>query len=50
MDLQSTDEQLTAAQKAHEGAKMSVDSLKAKLKAKIETSQRALKERQKAWC
>jgi phage shock protein A len=47
-DLASTEEQFAAAQKAHESAKMSVDSLKAKLKAKIETCQRALKERQKA--
>ena len=35
-DLASTQEQLTAAQKAHESAKMSVDTLKAKLKEKIE--------------
>jgi phage shock protein A len=48
MDLQSTTEQLTAAQTAHEGAKMSVDSLKTRLKAKIETIQKALKERQKS--
>jgi phage shock protein A len=48
LDLQSTDEQLTAAKSAHEGAKMSVDSLKARLKAKIETIQKALKERQKS--
>jgi phage shock protein A len=47
-DLASTQEQLAAASKAHEGAKLSVDTLKAKLKAKIETTQRALKERQKA--
>jgi phage shock protein A len=47
-DLTSTQEQLAAAGKAHESAKMSVDALKDKLKAKIETSQRALKERQKA--
>ena len=47
-DLASTNEQLAAAAKAHESAKMSVDALKAKLKDKIETSQRALKERQKA--
>ena len=47
-DLASTQEQLAAASKAHEGAKMSVDALKAKLKEKIETTQRALKERQKA--
>jgi phage shock protein A len=47
-DLTSTQEQLTAASKAHEGAKMSVDALKAKLKEKIETTQRALKERKKA--
>jgi transcriptional regulator with XRE-family HTH domain len=43
-----TQEQLAAASKAHEGAKMSVDTLKAKLKEKIETTQRALKERRKA--
>ena len=48
MDLASTEEQLAAAQKAHESAKMSVESLKPKLKEKIETCQRALKERQKA--
>lgn len=48
MDLQSTNEQLTAAQGAHEGAKISVESLKTRLKAKIETTQKALKERQKA--
>lgn len=47
-DLTSTEEQLAAAAKAHESAKMSVDTLKGKLKEKIETSQRALKERQKA--
>jgi predicted RNA-binding protein with RPS1 domain len=47
-DLGSTQEQLAAASKAHESAKMSVDTLKAKLKEKIEISQRALKERQKA--
>ena len=47
-DLASTQEQLAAAQKAHESAKLSVDTLKAKLKDKIETTQRALKERQKA--
>jgi len=47
-DLSSTQEQLAAASKAHEGAKLSVDTLKAKLKEKIETTQRALKERQKA--
>ena len=35
-------------QKAHESAKLSVDALKTKLKEKIEASQRALKERQKA--
>ena len=47
-DLAATQEHLTAAQKAHEGSKMSVESLKAKLQAKIETCQKALKERQKA--
>jgi phage shock protein A len=47
-DLASTEEQWAAAQKAHESAKLSVDSLKDKLKTKIETCQRALKERQKA--
>jgi phage shock protein A len=47
-DLGSTSEQLAAAEKAHESAKLSVDTLKARLKQKIETSQRALKERQKA--
>ena len=48
MDLQSTDEQLAAARNAHENSKLSVEALKARLKAKIETTQRALKERQKA--
>jgi hypothetical protein len=47
-DLGSTQEQLKAAQNAHESAKISVESLKSKLQAKIETSQRALKERKKA--
>jgi phage shock protein A len=47
-DLTSTQEQLASATKAHESAKLSVDTLKAKLKEKIETTQRALKERQKA--
>ena len=48
MDLATTEEQLATAQKAHESSQMSVESLKQKLKEKIETSQRALKERQKA--
>jgi phage shock protein A len=48
MDLKSTEEQLAAAANAHESAKMSVEALKAKLKTKIETCQKALKERQKA--
>jgi phage shock protein A len=47
-DLASTQEQLGAAQNAHESAKLSVDTLKSRLKEKIEVSQRALKERQKA--
>jgi phage shock protein A len=47
-DLASTEEQFAAAAKAHDTAKMSVDALKDKLKTKIETCQRALKERQKA--
>jgi phage shock protein A len=47
-DLQSTAEQLVAAQKAHEASQLSVDALKAKLKTKIEACQKALKERQKA--
>jgi len=47
-DLTSTQEQLAAAGKAHEAAKISVDALKSKLKERIETSQRALKERRKA--
>jgi phage shock protein A len=47
-DLASTADQLTAAQKAHETSKLSVDALKAKLKERIEMSQRAMKERQKA--
>lgn len=48
VDLASTMEQLTSAAHAHESAKISVESLKTKLKAKIEASQRALKEREKA--
>lgn len=48
MDLQATEEQLATAQKAHDSSQMSVDSLKQRLKEKIETTQRALKERQKA--
>ena len=48
MDLRAPRSSSLSAQSAHEGAQMSVDTLKAKLKEKIETSQRALKERQKA--
>jgi phage shock protein A len=48
LDLSSTTEQLVSAQKAHESSQLSVETLKDKLKAKIETSQRALKEREKA--
>ncbi|MGE0704525.1 MAG: PspA/IM30 family protein [Vicinamibacterales bacterium] len=47
-DLLSTEEQLASAQKAHDSAKVSVDALKSKLQTRIETSQRALKERRKA--
>lgn len=47
-DLASTEQQLAAAQNAHESAKISVEALKTKLKAKIETSQKALRERKKA--
>jgi phage shock protein A len=47
-DLTSTEEQLAAAQKAHESARISVDALKTKLKERIESAQRAMKERQKA--
>ena len=47
-DLNSTQEQLSAATKAHETSKLSVDALKGKLKERIEASQRALKERRKA--
>jgi len=47
-DLASTEQQLTAARNAHEGAKISVEALKLKLKEKIETSQKALRERRKA--
>ena len=47
-DLASTQEQLVAAKNAHESAKISVEALKTKLKEKIETSQKALRERQKA--
>jgi phage shock protein A len=48
IDLASTEEQWGTAQHAHESAQMSVETLKTKLKEKIETSQRALKERRKA--
>jgi len=48
IDLAATEEQWTTAQRAHESAQISVDTLKVKLKEKIETCQRALKERQKA--
>ena len=48
VDLASTEDQLKAAQTAHESSKMSVEALKGKLQAKIETCQRALKERKKA--
>jgi phage shock protein A len=48
VDLASTEDQLTAAKHAHESASVSVESLKTKLKAKIETCQRALKEHQKS--
>ena len=47
-DLASTQDQLTSAVQAHESAKLSVDVLKTKLKEKIDASQRAMKERQKA--
>jgi len=47
-DLTSTEEQAAAAQKAHESAKLSVESLKTKLQAKIETCQKALREHRKA--
>ena len=47
-DLQSTEEQLAAATRAHEASQMSVEALKTKLKAKIETAQRAVKEHQKS--
>lgn len=47
-DLAATQEQLAAASHAHDSAKLSVDTLKKKLQDKIETTQRALKERQKA--
>jgi phage shock protein A len=47
-DLQSTDEQLVSASKAHEASQASVEALKVKLKQKIETSQRAIREHQKA--
>ena len=48
VDLAATESQLAAAKNAHDSASVSVESLKAKLKAKIETCQRALKERQKS--
>ena len=48
LDLSATEEQLTAAQHAHDSAQLSVETLKGKLKDKIELTQRALKERQKA--
>lgn len=48
MDLAATEEQWASAQKAHQSAQLSVDMLKQRLKEKIETCQRALKERKKA--
>jgi len=48
IDLASTEEQLTAAKNAHDSASVSVEALKTKLKAKIDTIQKALKERQKS--
>jgi phage shock protein A len=48
VDLASTEEQWASAQRAHESAQLSVETLKTKLKEKIEMSQRAMKERQKA--
>ncbi len=48
MDLKSTEEQLLAAKNAHDSAKISVEALQARLRAKIETCQKALKERQKS--
>ena len=48
VDLAATEEQWASAQRAHETAQMSVETLKGKLKERIEASQRALKERQKA--
>lgn len=48
LDLKSTEEQLAAARSAHDSAKLSVESLRDKLRAKIETCQKALKERHKA--
>jgi phage shock protein A len=48
VDLASTQDQLKAATQAHESASVSVESLKTKLKAKIETCQKALKERRKS--
>ncbi len=48
VDLASTQDQLAAATHAHDSASVSVEALKTKLKAKIETCQKALKERQKS--
>ena len=48
VDLESTQAQLLAASNAHDSASVSVEALKTKLKAKIETCQKALKERQKS--
>ena len=48
VDLAATQDQLAAATSAHDSASVSVESLKTKLKAKIETCQKALKERQKS--
>jgi phage shock protein A len=48
VDLAATEDQLTAAKNAHEASSVSVESLKTKLKAKIDATQKALKERQKS--
>ncbi len=48
VDLASTEDQLTAAKNAHDSASVSVESLKTKLKAKIEMCQKALKEHKKS--
>lgn len=47
-EIQTTTEQLTAAENAFENARITVDDIKAKLRLKIEQSQKAIQESKKA--